>query len=65
MVKTVMNHYNASHDFSQYDNDGDGTIDAVAIMYTGAPGAWASFWWAYQWSFFVSEANTTTWDGKS
>lgn len=65
MLKEAMNHYNTQgHDFAQYDNDNDGYIDAVTMMYTGNPGAWASFWWAYQWSFFVSDANTTTWDGK-
>lgn len=64
MMKVAMDSYNASHDFAQYDNDNDGYIDAVTMMYTGNPGAWSSFWWAYQWSFFTPEASTKTWDGK-
>ncbi|MBI4581054.1 MAG: M6 family metalloprotease domain-containing protein, partial [Planctomycetes bacterium] len=37
------------HDFTQYDNDGDGTIDALFIKWTGPDNGWANFWWAYQW----------------
>lgn len=64
IFKTVMNHYNSTHDFSQYDNDGDGYIDSVTLLYNGPNTGWGSFWWAYQWSFFVNDAATTTWDGK-
>lgn len=64
IFKTAMNHYNATHDFSQYDNDGDGFIDSVTLLYNGPNTGWGSFWWAYQWSFFVNDAATTTWDGK-
>jgi len=34
-------------DFSQYDNDGDGSVDYFLIIYTGPHGAWATFWWGY------------------
>lgn len=37
-------------DFSQYDNDGDGYVDYFLVIYTGPQGAWASFWWGYQWT---------------
>lgn len=33
------------HDFSQYDNDGDGVIDYFAVIWTGPVGEWATFWW--------------------
>ena len=36
------------HDFSQYDNDGDGDIDYFAVIWTGPHGEWAEFWWGYQ-----------------
>lgn len=53
LIKEVMNHYDAEgHDFSQYDNDGDGVIDYLAIIWTGAHGEWASFWWGYQTAFW-------------
>lgn len=34
------------HDFSQYDTDGDGQLDALAVIWTGPIGEWATFWWA-------------------
>ncbi|MDA8132836.1 MAG: M6 family metalloprotease domain-containing protein [Elusimicrobia bacterium] len=33
------------HDFSQYDNNGDGAIDYFAVVWTGPSGDWATFWW--------------------
>ena len=54
----------AGHDFSQYDNDGDGDIDLVTILYAGPPGSWSSFWWAYRWEFFIRAANNKRYDGK-
>jgi M6 family metalloprotease-like protein len=52
LIKEALNYYNSlGTDFSQYDNDGNGTIDYFAVIWTGAHGAWASFWWGYQTSF--------------
>jgi len=64
MLSEVLDSMDATHDFSQYDNDGDGYIDAVNIIYAGAPGSWGSFWWGYQWSFYVWDAYNTYYDGK-
>jgi len=64
MVTEALRSFDNSHDFSQYDNDGDGDIDGLNILYTGQSGAWSTFWWAYQWSFFVPSAQTTRFDGK-
>lgn len=36
------------HDFSQYDNDGNGSIDYLMVIYAGRDTGWGSFWWAYQ-----------------
>jgi len=33
------------HDFSQYDSNGDGVIDYLAVIWTGPTGEWATFWW--------------------
>ncbi|HPB58640.1 MAG TPA: choice-of-anchor D domain-containing protein [Candidatus Saccharicenans sp.] len=52
LVKEALNHFASSgHDFSQYDNDGDGYIDYFLIFWTGPRGEWASFWWSYQPTF--------------
>ena len=52
LIKEVLNYYDSQgHDFSQYDNDGDGYIDYFLVFWTGPHGEWASFWWGYQTSF--------------
>ena len=50
LIKTALNSF-SGHDFSQYDNDGDGTIEYFAVMWTGPKGPWASFWWGYYTGF--------------
>jgi hypothetical protein len=35
------------HDFSRYDNDGDGRIDYFVVIFAGPPDDWVDFWWAY------------------
>jgi M6 family metalloprotease-like protein len=48
LIKEALDFYEAQgHDFSQYDNDGDGTIDYFCVFWTGPHGEWASFWWGY------------------
>jgi M6 family metalloprotease-like protein len=51
------------HDFSQYDNDNDGDVDLLTILYAGDPGEWSSFWWAYRWAFQLNSFNKK-YDGK-
>ncbi|HNQ78718.1 MAG TPA: M6 family metalloprotease domain-containing protein [Acidobacteriota bacterium] len=52
LIKEVLNHYDEmGHDFSQYDNDGDGTIDYLVVIWTGPDNGWANFWWGYMTSF--------------
>jgi M6 family metalloprotease-like protein len=52
LIKEALDSFNASgHDFTQYDNDGDGYIDYFAVVWAGGHGAWASFWWGYQTTF--------------
>jgi len=65
MLKAALQ-ANAAHDFTQYDNDGDGDIDVINIIWTGPTGAWATFWWGYKSSFVgVPEASSTFFDGKT
>jgi M6 family metalloprotease-like protein len=61
LIKEALNSFDASHDFSQYDNDGDGYIDYFVVIWTGPAGEWASFWWGYKTSFSDS---TFVLDGK-
>jgi M6 family metalloprotease-like protein len=52
LIKEVLNAADAGgHDFTQYDNDGDGAVDYFLVLWTGQAGAWASFWWGYMTSF--------------
>lgn len=49
LVKEAIAHFKAQgHDFSQYDNDGDGAIDYFSVIWTGPDNGWANFWWAYK-----------------
>lgn len=38
--------HGAGHDFSQYDTDGDGEIDAFYVKWMGLSGGYGSFWWS-------------------
>ena len=62
LIKEALDFYESQgHDFAQYDNDGDGTIDYFIVIWTGPHGAWASFWWGYQ-EYFSDSGYTL--DGK-
>jgi M6 family metalloprotease-like protein len=53
LIKEVISHFDLEgHDFARYDNDGDGFIDYLAVVWTGPHGEWAEFWWGYQTSFW-------------
>jgi M6 family metalloprotease-like protein len=63
LIKEVLNHYDSSgHDFTQYDNDGDGVIDYFVVIWTGWDTGWATFWWGYMTHF--SDSSFTV-DGKT
>jgi len=62
LIKEALDYYNAQgHDFTQYDNDGDGEIDYLMVIWTGPHGDWATFWWAYMTEFSDSSYQV---DGK-
>lgn len=44
LIKKALLSYK-DHDFSQYDNNGDGSIDCFTVIWTGPSGEWATFWW--------------------
>lgn len=48
LIKEALNHYDTlGHDFSQYDNNGDGVIEYFVVMWAGPTGSWATFWWGW------------------
>jgi M6 family metalloprotease-like protein len=52
LIKEALDYYDRQgHDFAQYDNDGDGAIDYLIVIWAGPHGAWASFWWGYMTTF--------------
>jgi M6 family metalloprotease-like protein len=48
VIKDALSSLDAAHDFSRYDNDGDGVIDYFLVFWTGKDNGWGNFWWAYQ-----------------
>ncbi|HVP90367.1 MAG TPA: M6 family metalloprotease domain-containing protein [Terriglobales bacterium] len=62
LIEEALTYYNQQgHDFTQYDNDGDGVIDYFCVFWTGPHGEWASFWWGYDTGFYDSSFRL---DGK-
>ncbi len=57
LVKECMNAFDGEVDYSQYDNDNDGDIDNVYIIWTGSD--FNEFWWGYYMGLISSEE----WDG--
>ncbi|MEZ4387611.1 MAG: M6 family metalloprotease domain-containing protein [Candidatus Krumholzibacteriia bacterium] len=51
LVVWALNYLETSgHDFSQYDSNGDGYIDAVNVFYAGYPdGGWSVGLWPHSW----------------
>lgn len=55
LIAEALAHYDdAGHDFSPYDNDGDGTIDYLVVVWTGPHEGWADFWWGYMTNYVNS-----------
>jgi M6 family metalloprotease-like protein len=53
VIKEALTYYDQQgHDFTQYDNDGDGAIDYFCVFWAGPHGDWASFWWGYYTGFY-------------
>ena len=63
LIKEALSYYDSiGHDFAQYDNDGDGVIDYLVVIWTGPHTGWATFWWGYMTHF--SDPSFTI-DGKT
>ena len=64
LISEALDQLDSTTDFSQYDNDHDGDIDLVTVMYAGPNTGWGGFWWAYRWEFFVQAASVKLFDSK-
>lgn len=63
LIKEAISYYKKNgHDFSQYDANNDGIIDALYVEWAGPNTGWASFWWSCQPSF--GEKGDFVVDGK-
>jgi M6 family metalloprotease-like protein len=62
VIKEAIAAFDGSVDFSQFDNDGDGTIEYFIVVWTGPDTGWATFWWGYRTSWTDSGYSV---DGKS
>jgi M6 family metalloprotease-like protein len=61
LIKEALTYFDGQgHDFSQYDNNGDGTIDYFCVFWTGPDNGWANFWWGY----YTSWSSSFSLDGK-
>lgn len=47
LINELLEFYDDVIDYSNYDADKDGIIDALYIDYVGADTGWGSFWWTY------------------
>jgi M6 family metalloprotease-like protein len=50
-------------DFSQYDVDGNGTIDSLIVMWSGPFDDWGELWWPYQYYYYQDLGPDVTYDG--
>ena len=63
LIRDALLSYDAQgHDFTQYDNDGDGVIDYLIVVWTGPDNGWSNFWWGYMTNYLN---DTVLLDGKT
>ncbi len=61
LMMEVMNYYDNTTDFSQYDNNGDGYMEGMALKWAGPDTGWGSTWWSYV--ITLPSSNNFTVDG--
>ena len=65
LINELFAYYNDEIDYSDYDADKDGIIDALYIEYAGDDTGWGSFWWSYQGTWYDDEIELTESDGMN
>lgn len=58
----ITYHKNRGVNFAKYDNNNDGVIDYIAVIWAGSHTGWSTFWWGYSTS--ISSSNSYIVDGK-
>jgi len=48
IIEEALGHWEATQDFALYDNDGDGEVDYLAVLWAGPDNGWGNFWWGYK-----------------
>jgi M6 family metalloprotease-like protein len=62
LIKEALQYFHGQgHNFAQFDNDNNGTIDYFIVVWTGPNNGWANFWWGYYTTF----SSVFSLDGKS
>jgi M6 family metalloprotease-like protein len=52
VIERALQYYDRrGFDFARFDNNHDGKIDYLAVVWTGPDEGWASFWWGYETRF--------------
>ena len=66
LIKEALTKFHTDgHDFSQYDNNGDGTVDFFSVVWTGPDNGWSNFWWGYQTSFGDDSFKLEGWGSRN
>jgi M6 family metalloprotease-like protein len=52
VINEIMTYYNNTIDFTEFDYNNDGYLDGIYMIYNHPAGEWASFWWAYLYTYF-------------
>ncbi len=57
IIKAALTYYDSTIDYSKYDSDGDGYIDAIYLVYTCEINRTDddSMWWAYTYEYFTDD----------
>jgi M6 family metalloprotease-like protein len=55
IIDELMNAYNNTIDFSDFDYNDDGTLDGLYMIYNHPAEGWNSFWWAYLYQYFGNQ----------
>ena len=58
LVAEVLAYFDPQVDYSKYDNDGDGKIDAISIAYTGTGQTWGQGIWPHAGGINENKDNT-------
>ena len=48
IIQEVLDYYDQFVDFSKYDNNGDGYVEALNILYAGRPNGWGKGLWPHR-----------------